>query len=145
MATVAPIVPESLPFDNRSPTGAGCNHIPMNNSNHVPKINAAYSSNTPPLSTMTTNPAQSVTSPPPVTGKRARNSDESDVKAGHASTTEEDGRKKRSRGRPRLDTKDETAADVSHSRGPLSRPLFPLLLGDYYRYISSIISLGISG
>ncbi|KAK8919775.1 hypothetical protein VCV18_008603 [Metarhizium anisopliae] len=111
MATAAPIVPESLPFDNRSPTGAGCNHIPMNNSNHVPKINAAYSSNTSPLSTMTTNPAQSVTSPPPVTGKRARNSDESDVKAGHASTTEEDGRKKRSRGRPRLDTKDETAAD----------------------------------
>lgn len=145
MATAAPIVPESLPFDNRSPTGAGCNHIPMNNSNHVPKINAAYSSNTSPLSTMTTNPAQSGTSPPPVTGKRARNSDESDVKAGHASTTEEDGRKKRSRGRPRLDTKDETAADVSHSRAPLSRPLFPLLLGDYYRYISSIISLGMSG
>ncbi|KAG8423431.1 hypothetical protein J3458_000331 [Metarhizium acridum] len=59
---------------------------------------------------MARNPAQSGSSLP-VTGKRAKLSDESDVKAGHADTTEEDGRKKRSRGRPRLDTKDETAAD----------------------------------
>ncbi|KAK2590790.1 hypothetical protein QQS21_011527 [Conoideocrella luteorostrata] len=45
------------------------------------------------------------------TGKRARSSDEEDVKPESASFADDDRGKKRSRGRPRLDTKDETAAD----------------------------------
>ncbi|KHN95951.1 bZIP family transcription factor [Metarhizium album ARSEF 1941] len=90
----------------------------MSNSNHAPKnisqqyeVNTVYGSNTSPVPTKAPNHPQSGSGLPPTTGKRARKSDENNVTAGHVNTAEDDGRKKRSRGRPRLDTKDETAAD----------------------------------
>ncbi|GJN84198.1 hypothetical protein PLIIFM63780_007754 [Purpureocillium lilacinum] len=45
------------------------------------------------------------------TGKRSKPADAADMNTDGNDNDEEEGRKKRSRGRPRLDTKDETAAD----------------------------------
>ncbi|KAJ6438911.1 BZIP family transcription factor [Purpureocillium lavendulum] len=47
----------------------------------------------------------------PATGKRSKPADAADVSVDGNDNDDEEGRKKRSRGRPRLDTKDETAAD----------------------------------
>ncbi|OAA51586.1 bZIP family transcription factor [Metarhizium rileyi] len=117
MATTALTVLESLPLDPQFYKGTYYHRTPMNISSHSSVINAqqyglnaAYSSHSPSMSTMTANPTQSGSGPLPVTGKRARKPSEDDV-TGDAYTAGEKERKKRSRGRPRLDTKDETAAD----------------------------------
>lgn len=49
---------------------------------------------------------------PAAARKRSRPAGQDDVKVNES--TEDDGRTKRCRGRPRKDTKDETAVDVSH-------------------------------
>lgn len=60
-------------------------------------------------------PAEDAAASGPVTGKRSELGEESPE-----GDQDDEHRQKRSRGRPRLDTKDETAADVSLDPTPIS-------------------------
>lgn len=120
MATAAPIVPQSLPFDIHSTHDIGYYQAPMNNPNDIPVLNSgqfglniAYHTNNPAALNLVANQTQQDDLPPSKTSKRPRSPNEDAGRTGTATTADEEGRKKRSRGRPRLDTKDETAADVS--------------------------------
>lgn len=97
MATAPPIVRQGPDFDNYSTNVdfyyQNAMDRPADASNPPEAFSALYNSR--------------------AVSKRARSSDEEDALTEAAPAIEDDGRKKRSRGRPRLDTKDETAADVS--------------------------------
>lgn len=118
MATASPKIPYALPLDRFSPEDSGFYQIAMSRPNQRPngrpqqhEMNTSRSPISPPTSPSQALHAQPPTDPAAI-GKRPRSSDEDEIKM--EDTFEDDeGRKKRSRGRPRLDTKDETAADVS--------------------------------
>jgi hypothetical protein len=76
-----------------------------------------------------------------MTGKRTRDFDENDVHPGNAKPAEGESRKKRSRGRPRLDTKDETAADVSVI--PAQLAIWAMCLGRLELVLTTSRSVGV--
>ncbi|QPH10983.1 hypothetical protein C2857_002525 [Epichloe festucae Fl1] len=116
MATASPKIQYALPLDRFAPEDSGFYQIAMSRPNQRPnghpsqhEMNTSRSPISPPTSLSQAPHTQPPTNPA-VMGKRSRSLDEDEIKT--EDTFEDDeGRKKRSRGRPRLDTKDETAAD----------------------------------
>ena len=115
MATVASFVPQSLPSDRHCSHGSDFPQASMDNLNPVPiaqqyDLTAYYNTGQPPMPVPLTSQDPPLS---PVSSRRARSSDHDDDEAETSNVAQQGKRKKRSRGRPRLDTKDETAADVS--------------------------------
>lgn len=119
MAAASPVLPYPINFLPDSINSPGYLHPRISHPNMMPNLGGQPSvahtfdsSNNCPKSTL---PVSSpfVASKPPGSGKRCREPVDQKDQAYDSPFPEEDGRKKRSRGRPRLDTKDETAADVS--------------------------------
>ncbi|QUC16434.1 uncharacterized protein UV8b_00675 [Ustilaginoidea virens] len=117
MAAASPVLPYPINFLPDSINSPGYLHPRISHPNMMPNLGGQPSvahtfdsSNNCPKSTL---PVSSpfVASKPPGSGKRCREPVDQKDQAYDSPFPEEDGRKKRSRGRPRLDTKDETAAD----------------------------------
>lgn len=119
MAAAAPLVPNALQFDHRfSSPDEDFYQLPMGGQGDLPNLSAqeygmgpAYGGGTAAM-TASHSSSNPKSTQPDTKRPRPASSDDDERVAEHGGA-DDDGRKKRSRGRPRLDTKDETAADVS--------------------------------